>query len=352
MKHLHKKVFGHTADGDVIEQYSLRNSNGMQVDIITYGARIISLKVPDRAGEFKNVVLGFDKPEDYMQGNPYFGAVVGRYANRIANGEFILEDEKYVLAKNNGLNNLHGGNTGFDRAVWKAEVFSEEKNLLRLHYLSKHMEEGFPGNLDCTVTYILKENNNLEILFEAVTDQATIVNLTQHSYFNLSGYFNQDVLDHEVVINAHSYLPVNSNIIPTGEQRQVESSAFDFRVPKTIGQDIGALDPQLVLGHGYDHCWILNEDGELKFAASAYHPQSGRMMKVFTTEPGLQFYTGNFLDNSLPIPGGKGTYGKHAGLCFETQHYPDSPNQPDFPSVILQPGEKYQSKTTFEFSVK
>ncbi|HSP83790.1 MAG TPA: aldose epimerase family protein [Gillisia sp.] len=352
MKHLQKKVFGQTEDGNDIEQYTLTNSNGLQVDLITYGARIISLRVPDKEGEFSNVVLGFDSAANYLKENPYFGAVVGRFANRIANGQFTLEGVTYSLARNNGSNNLHGGIRGFDKALWKAEVIAEEKNSLRLHYLSKHMEEGFPGDLSCYVTYTLRENNTLEVLFDATTNKTTIVNLTQHSYFNLSGDFNSTILDHQVVINADSYLPVNSNIIPTGEIGLVEASAFEFREPIAIRRNIGAKDPQLELARGYDHCWILNGGGELKFAASAYHPESGRMLRVHTTEPGLQFYTGNFLDNTLPIPGGKGTFGKHSGLCFETQHYPDSPNRPEFPSVILQPGEKYQSRTTFEFSVK
>lgn len=352
MKHLQKKVFGQTEEGNEIEQYTLINSNGLQVDIITYGARIISLQVPDKEGKLSNVVLGFDSATNYLQENPYFGAAVGRFANRIANGEFTLEGVTYSLARNNGSNNLHGGIKGFDKALWKAEIIAEEKNSLRLHYLSKHMEEGFPGDLNCFVTYTLRENNVLEVLFEATTNKTTIVNLTQHSYFNLSGDFNSNVLDHEVMINADSYLPVTSNIIPTGEIRPVEASAFDFREPITVGRNIEAQDPQLELGRGYDHCWILKGGGDLKFAASAYHPQSGRMLRVHTTEPGLQFYTGNFLDNTLPITGGKGTFGKHSGLCFESQHYPDSPNKPEFPAVTLQPGGKYQSRTTFEFSVK
>ena len=352
MKNLQKKIFGQTADGKDIEQYTLCNSSGLQVDIITYGARIISLQVPDRAGELKNVVLGFDSAAPYLCENPYFGAVVGRYANRIANGEFTLEGAKYSLAMNNGSNSLHGGIHGFDKALWKAEVNAEEKNSLRLHYLSKHMEEGFPGDLSCYVTYTFHENNNLEVLFEATTNKTTVVNLTQHSYFNLSGDFNSTILDHEVVINADSFLPVDSNTIPTGEQRPVEGSAFDFRESRVVGKNIGEKDTQLELAKGYDHCLVLGRKNEIKFAASAYHPQSGRMLKVHTTEPGLQFYTGNFLDNTLPIPGGKGTFAKHSGLCFETQHFPDSPNRPEFPSVKLQPGEKYLSKTIFEFSVK
>lgn len=353
MEEMQKKMFGKTPNGEVIDQYTLTNPGGMQVDIISYGGRIVSLKVPDRKGVSGNVVLGFDRAKDYLNENPFFGAIVGRYANRIARGEFTLDGEKFVLPRNNGQNHLHGGDNGFDKALWTTEGNKEAKNSLRLHYVSKHMEQGYPGNLRCTITYTLKDDNSLEVMFEATTDKATVVNLTQHSYFNLSGDLTSTILDHDVQINASKYLPVNSHIIPTGEMRPVVNTPFDFLESKTVGRDINAGDEQLQLGHGYDHCWILDkEEDEFTFAASAYHAHSGRMLKVFTTEPGLQFYTGNFLDNTLPIPGSSGTYRKHSGLCFETQHYPDSPNQPEFPSVRLNPGEKYFSKTTFAFSVE
>ncbi|QED37713.1 galactose mutarotase [Antarcticibacterium arcticum] len=353
MEELQKKVVGKTPEGAVIEQYTLTNSGGMQVAIFNYGGRIVSLKVPDKKGVSGNVVLGFEKTEGYLKENPFFGAIVGRYANRIARGEFTLDGEKFVLPRNNGQNHLHGGDKGFDKALWTGEKNKEAKNSLQLHYVSKHMEQGYPGNLRCTTTYTLHEDNSLEVIFEATTDKATIVNLTQHSYFNLSGDFSSNILDHDVEINAAKYLPVNPHIIPTGEMKSVLNSPFDFVEPKPVGRDITAVDEQLQLGLGYDHCWILNkEEKEFTFAASAYHAGSGRMLKVFTTEPGVQFYTGNFLDSTLPIPGGAGTYGKHSGLCFETQHYPDSPNQPEFPSVRLNPGEKYYSRTRFAFSVE
>ena len=353
MEELQKTVFGITPDGEIIEQYTLINSGGIQVDLITYGGRIVSLKVPDKKGVSGNVVLGFEKAEDYLKENPFFGANVGRYANRIAEGEFTLDGKSFVLPRNNGQNHLHGGDRGFDKALWTATASPEKKNSLQLHYLSKDMEEGYPGNLSCIITYTLSDNNHLEVVFEATTDRPTIVNLTQHSYFNLSGDFNAKILDHEVQINAAHYLPVNQDLIPTGEIRPVAGSAFDFVQPKTVGKDIATQDGQLERGHGYDHCFVLNEGkGDFAFAASAYHPPSGRMLKVYTTEPGLQFYTGNFLDGTLSIPGNTGTYTKQAGLCFETQHYPDSPNKPDFPSVRLDPGEKYISKTTFAFSVE
>lgn len=337
-----------------IEKYTLKNTNGLELDVISYGGRITSLKVPDRKRNFKNVVLGHDRLEDYLrEDNPFFGAIIGRYGNRIARGKFTLEDEEYTLATNNGVNHLHGGWNGFDRVLWNIEPFENDDNsALKLTYLSRDGEEGYSGNLNVTVIYTLTSDNALEVSYQATTDRVSIVNLTQHSYFNLSGDFSKSILNHEVVIDADAFLPVDATLIPTGEIRPVENSPFDFRIPKVIGKDIHAENKQLKLAKGYDHCWVLNgEQGTMRFVASAYDKASGRFMEVFSEEPGVQFYTGNFLDGSLPMSSG-GVYEQRTGFCFETQHYPDSPNQPNFPSVVLKPGETYNTKTTFKFSVK
>jgi aldose 1-epimerase len=350
---MQKEHYGTTPEGEAVEQFTLFNENGLEVKIITYGGRITSLKAPDREGILKDIVLGFDSLSDYTQENPYFGAIIGRFGNRIAGGKFSLDGTQYNLATNNGENHLHGGKKGFDNVIWIAEENRSRLNSLKLSYFSKHMEEDYPGNLKVSVTYTVKEDNTLEVHYEAVTDQKTILNLTQHSYFNLSGNFLEDILDHEVQINANDFLPVNESLIPTGELRKVERSAFDFRKPKKVGQEIKDDDEQLKLANGYDHCWIINNREEgMRFAASAHDPISGRFLEVYTREPGMQFYTGNFLDGSLPQKGGKGTYGKRSGLCFETQHFPDSPNQEKFPSVVLEPEEVFSSKTLFKFSVK
>lgn len=354
MASIQHKDFGTTSEGETISLYTLSNTTGMQVEIITYGGRIISWTAPDRSGNFENVVLGFDSMDQYEKENPYFGALTGRFANRIAGGEFYMDGIKYTLPVNNGINHLHGGNRGFDKVVWDAQV-DETNNSLRLTYLSKHMEEGYPGNLKTIVIYSLKDDNSLEVAYEASTDKKTVLNLTQHSYFNLSANFNNTILDHEVSINANKFLPVNGSMIPTGEIREVERTPFDFREGKAIGKDIDrTLEfQQLEIGEGYDHCWVLNNSASgLRFAASAYHPGSGRFLEVFTEEPGMQLYTGNFLDGSLPQKGGTGTYNRRTGFCFETQKYPDAPNQETFPSAILEAGEKFTSKTIFKFSVK
>ena len=350
---MQKEHYGTTPEGEAVEQFTLLNGNGLEVRIITYGGRITSLKAPDRESFSKDIVLGFDSLSDYTQENPYFGAIIGRFGNRIAGGKFSLDGTQYNLATNNGENHLHGGKKGFDNVIWIAEENRSSRNSLKLSYFSKHMEEGYPGNMMVSVTYTLKEDNTLEVHYEAVTDQKTILNLTQHSYFNLSGNFSEDILDHEVQINANDFLPVNESLIPTGELRKVERSAFDFRKPKKVGQEIKDDDEQLKLANGYDHCWIINNREEgMRFAASAHDPISGRFLEVYTSEPGMQFYTGNFLDGSLPQKGGKGTYGKRSGFCFETQHFPDSPNQEKFPSVVLEPEEVFSSKTLLKFSVK
>jgi len=349
---LTKEDYGTTPEGEKVEQYTLTNKAGMEVKIITYGGRITSLKVPDKNGEFEDVILGFDSISQYTSDNPYFGALIGRYGNRIAGGKFSLDGEEYQLPQNDGQNSLHGGDKGFDKVVWTAEVPADSTSLV-LTYKSKDGEMGYPGNLDVQVTYTLNEDNSLDVDYEAETDKKTVVNLTQHSYFNLTGDFDNTILDHEVVINADQFLPVDETLIPTGEIRDVEGTPFDFTEAKIVGKEIETENEQLKLGLGYDHCWVLDDQSEdMHFAASAYDPESGRFMVVSTTEPGIQFYTGNFLDGTLPQQGGEGTYAKRSGFCLETQHYPDSPNQEKFPAVVLNPGEQYSSKTTFKFSVK
>ena len=345
--------FGTTASGEKVTKYFLENKDGIQVDIITYGGRITSLRTPDKEGSMKNVVLGFDSIEQYEKDNPFFGALIGRYGNRIAKGKFSLDGTEYTLAQNNGENNLHGGVQGFDKKVWEAKTEENEDSVkLILTYLSPDMEEGFPGNLSTTVTYTLNKDNTLDVLYEAETDKTTVVNLTQHAYFNLSGDFSNTILDHMVEIDADSFLPVDGGLIPTGELKPVEGTPFDFREPKLVGEDINAENEQLTLGGGYDHCWVLNDqDAGYRSVATAHHPATGRTLEVLTNEPGIQFYTGNFLDGTLPAPNG-GTYAQRSGFCLETQHYPDSPNQPEFPSVTLKPGETYSTKTTFKFSTK
>ncbi|ULC60730.1 galactose mutarotase [Flaviramulus sp. BrNp1-15] len=350
---INKSEFGKMPDGTIVEQYKLTNKNSIEVDIITYGGRITSLKVPNKRGDIENVVLGFDNLNDYLNENPYFGALIGRYGNRIANGKFTLEGNEYTLAINNGSNHLHGGLVGFDSVVWDAEpIEGTDNTALKLTYLSKDREEGYPGNLKVTVIYTLSNDNTLEVSYKATTNKTTVVNLTQHAYFNLTGDFSKDILNHDLVLNADAFLPVDSGLIPTGEIRNVKGSPFDFTSVKKIGKEIEADNEQLKLGGGYDHCWVLNgKKGNMRFVASAYDETSGRFMEVFSEEPGMQLYTGNFLDGSLPIPNG-GTYNKRTGFCLETQHYPDSPNQKEFPTTTLKPGEIYSTKTTYKFSTK
>ena len=348
-----KSDYGAMPDGTSIEKYSLKNANGVEMDVITYGGRITSLKVPDKNGDFENVVLGFDNLGDYLKENPFFGALIGRYGNRIAKGKFSLNNREYTLATNDGSNHLHGGFNGFDQVVWTAQpIEGEDRSSLKLTYLSNDGEEGYPGNLSVTVLYVLRNDNTLEVTYEATTDKATIVNLTQHAYFNLTGDFDKDILGHDIVINADAYLPVDATLIPTGEVKNVSGTPFDFRKQKAIGKEIGTNNEQLNLGKGYDHCWVLNgKEGAMRIVASVYESDSGRLMEILSEEPGIQFYTGNFLDGTLPMPGG-GTYNHRTGFCLETQHFPDSPNQKNFPTVVLNPGEKYSSKTSFRFSVK
>ena len=345
--------FGSLPDGTAVKLFTLTNSNGLEAGIANYGATLVSLKIPDKEGNFEDVVLGFDSVQGYLQPNvPYFGSTIGRYGNRIANGKFSLDGTEYTLAQNNGTNSLHGGLVGFDKVMWEAEEFKNEDEVgVKLHYLSPDMEEGFPGNLDVVVTYTLNDDNELKIDYEATTDEKTVVNLTNHSYFNFTGDLSQDILGHVVMINANTFVPVNDNLIPVGELKPVADTPFDFTEPTVVGKRIDAEDPQILTAGGYDHTWVVNgEAGEMRLAATVYEPTSGRFMEIETTEPGVQFYTGNFLDGSLQ---GKGvSYGKRTGLCLETQHFPDSPNQPNFPSVELNPGETYQTTTVHKFSVK
>lgn len=350
---IQKTIFGEMPDGTKVEKYTLKNTKGMEIDVITYGGIITRWTAPDKEGNYEDIVLGFDDLQQYLDSNPYFGALIGRYGNRIAKGKFTLDGETYTLVTNDGENHLHGGEKGFDKVVWQAKAESTEEGAsLELTYTSADGEEGYPGKLEVKVTYILTEDNELDVRYEATTDKPTIVNLTQHSYFNLSGDFTQSVLDHELFLDADAYLPVDSGLIPTGEFRDVSGTPFDFKQPKLMGKEINAEDEQLKLGKGYDHCWVLNqEDGNYGLAASAYHPKTGRLLEVYTDEPGIQFYSGNFLDGTLPAQKG-GTYGQRAGFCLETQHYPDSPNQENFPSVRLDPGETYSSRTLFKLSTK
>jgi len=340
--------------GQPVEYYSLTNNKGMKMKVATYGGTVTELYVPDKNGQMGNVVLGFNvldgyTSDEYEKSNPNFGAIIGRYGNRIAKGKFTLDGEEYILATNNGENHLHGGNIGFNRVVWDAKPVG---NTLELTYSSKHLEEGYPGNLHIKVTYTLTDKNELKIDYFATTDKATPCNLTNHSYFNLSAGKQPTIAGHELMILADKFTEVDSGLIPTGNLPDVAGTPMDFTTPHKIGERIDADFEQLKLGGGYDHNWVLrNNDGSLALAATVYEPESGRFMEVFTTEPGIQFYTGNFLDGSLV---GKDNikYVRRAGLCLETQHFPDSPNQPDFPSTILQPGQTYKSSTIYKFSTK
>ncbi len=350
---IEKKSFGKTKDGININQFLLKNQNGMEISAINYGGIITSWKAKDRKGNYKDIVLGFNNLSEYEFNSPYFGAIIGRYGNRIAKGKFTLNGENYTLPLNDDENHLHGGLKGFDKVVWDTkEVLNDSSASLILSYISKDMEEGYPGNLEIQVIYTLNNNDELSVKYEATTDKTTIINLTQHSYFNLSADFNKNILDHEIVINADSFLPVDSTLIPTGEIRNVGDTPFDFRRPKNVGEEINNANKQLMIGNGYDHCWVLNnQDQGLRFVSSAYDSGTGRLLEIFSDQPGIQFYSGNFLDGTLQSKI-DATYDFRSGFCFETQHYPNSPNEKNFPSVTLKPGEKYFSQTIFKFSVK
>jgi aldose 1-epimerase len=346
-----QKPFG-THDGRPISLFTLTNSHGVEVRAMNYGGIILSIRVPDRAGKFADIVLGHETYEGYVPNPPYIGAIVGRYANRIANGTFTLDGKTYTLPKNDGPNTLHGGTEKtFNKVVWDGEAL-KGKTGVAFTYLSKDGDDGFPGNLKLKVTYTLTDSNELVIDYEATTDKATPINLSQHSYFNLAGEGNGDILNHELTLNADRFTPVDKNLIPTGELRPVKGTPMDFTTSTRVGARIGDNYEQLVLGHGYDHNFVINRKAEgLVLAARVYEPTSGRVMEVSTTQPGVQFYTGNFLDGTVIGKQGH-AYKKNFGLCLETQHYPDSPNHPDFPTSILKPGETFREKTVFKFSTK
>jgi len=344
------ETFGKLPSGEEVKIYTLTNEAGMEARITTYGGIVVSLEVPDRQGRMADVVLGFDSLDGYLKGHPYFGAIVGRYGNRIGGAQFTLDGVTYKLAANNGPNHLHGGIEGFDKKNWKVEA--AERSSLTLSYVSPDGEEGYPGTLRTRVTYTVTSDNGLRIDYEATTDKPTVVNLTNHSYFNLKDAGATSILDHEITINADRFTPVDETLIPTGELRPVEGTPFDLREPHRIGERIDAGDEQLRFGRGYDHNFVLNRTGEgLELAARVYEPATGRVLDVLTTEPGVQFYTGNFLDGTLEGKGGI-VYQKRAAFCLETQHFPDSPNKPQFPSVVLRPGETYRTTTVYRFSVK
>jgi aldose 1-epimerase len=353
MTAIQKQHWGTLGSGEAIDLYTLRNASGIEARITNFGGRLVSLKTPDRRGEFGDIVLGFDTLEGYVQKNPFFGALVGRYANRIAHAEFQLNGTRYTLARNNGENSLHGGLRGFDKVTWQAgEVDSTAGRALELNYLSKDGEEGFPGNLQVTVRYALSDADELQIDYTATTDKDTVLNLTNHSYFDLSGIAAGDVVDSVVTIYADRFTPVNAHLIPTGELRPVDGTPLDFRKPTRIAARIDQKDEQLAFGEGYDHNYVLNRSGNgLARAAVAHDPRSGRALEVWTTQPGMQFYTGNHLGGSVTGKGGV-VYGFRSGMCFETQHFPDSPNQPQFPSTQLKPGEQYGSTTVFRFATE
>jgi aldose 1-epimerase len=344
-----KEAFGVTSDNVPVELYTLTNSHGIEARIMTYGGTVVSLKVPDRQGKLGDVVLGYDSLDGYLKNSPYFGAIVGRYGNRIANGQFTLDGKQYTLPKNDGANTLHGGTRGFDKVVWAAkEVRGKDGSGLALSYTSTDGDQGFPGNLSVTVVYTITENNELKIDYSATTDKPTVVNLTHHSYFNLAG--QGTILKHELMINAGKFTPVGAGLIPTGELRAVTGTPMDFKRSTEIGSRIDQVDDQLTLGKGYDHNWVLDSrGGKLALAARVYEPSSGRVMEVYTTEPGLQFYSGNFLDGSIRGKAGQ-VYQRRSGFCLETQHFPDSPNKPAFPSTVLKPGQQYKSTTVYKFS--
>jgi aldose 1-epimerase len=339
------RFFGIKGDKEVM-QFALRNQHGVQVNIINYGAAITNIFVPDKNGIMEDVVLGFDNLDGYLQkGNRFFGALVGRYANRIANGRFSINGIPYQVTKNRGDHSIHGGTIGFDKVIWEV-VETNDSDSLTLSYKSKDGEEGYPGNLKVSVSYTLSEDNSLKIEYRATTDQPTIINLTNHSYFNLSPSKDMSILDHELMINADFYAEVNDELIPSGNLVNVKNGPLDFKAPKLIRKDISKL------ASGYDHNMVLNKSaGEISQAATVYHPTNGRCMEVFTDQPGLQFYSGNFLDGSL-IGKGSVRYGKYSGLCLETQHYPDSPNHSHFPSTILLPNQTYNHITSYNFSVR
>ena len=348
-----KESFGKTADGESVDLFTLTNRNGMEARITNYGGIVTTLTAPDRNNKYADVVLGFNDLDSYLKGHPYFGALVGRYGNRIAKGRFTLNGVEYKLAVNNGENHLHGGIKGFDKVVWTARSMRTKLGpALSLTYVSKDMEEGYPGNLTVKVVYTLTNNNELRIDYSASTDKDTVTNLTHHSYFNLAGEGTGDILNHQLLLKASRFTPTDAGSIPTGELRNVQGTPFDFLKSTAIGARINQDEEQLKFGGGYDHNWVVNgRAGALRQAASVYESTSGRVMDVWTTEPGIQFYTGNFLDGTLTGKSGK-AYARRNGFCLETQHYPDSPNKPKFPTTTLRKGTTYRSTTIYRFSAR
>ncbi|SOE20155.1 aldose 1-epimerase [Spirosomataceae bacterium TFI 002] len=347
-----KSSFGQMPDGTAVDLYSLKNSQGMVVDISTLGGTIVSWTAPDKNGNYDDITLGMDSLQGYLDGVPFFGALVGRYGNRIANGKFSLNGEEYNLATNNGVNALHGGLKGFDKKVWQVSDFEENKAQLTLHLTSPDGDEGYPGELKVKVVYTLNDDNSLKIDYEATTDKATVVNLTNHAYFNLAG-LGGSIVDHEVMIAADKFLPVDKGLIPTGELADVAGTPMDFTSFHKISERINDTTfDQIALGGGYDHCWVFTDNSsDMKLVAQVKEATSGRIMEVYTTEPAVQFYTGNFLTGSAIGKNGK-VYGKRTGFCLETQHFPNSPNQANFPSTVLNPGETYSSSTMYKFSAE
>jgi aldose 1-epimerase len=348
------EIYGTLDNGKDVHQYTLTNANGMVVKLLDWGGIITDIEVPDRTGTFADITLGLNSLEDYQTVSPYFGAIIGRYANRIANHQFSLDGTTYVLSKNNGPNTLHGGKRGWDKRLWNAtEVSGDGFVGVQLERKSPNGEMGFPGRVDATVTISLTDDNKIDFVYHATTNAPTVINMTNHSYFNLRGEGTGDVFDTLLYIDADGYTPVDANLIPTGAITPVAGTAFDFTTPTPIGAHIRDGDPQIVIAHGFDHNWVLNRpagDTSMILAATAEDPASGRVLSVWTTEPGIQFYSGNFLDGSLVGPSGH-TYRQGDGFTLETQHYPDSPNQPSFPSTVLRPGESYDSHTVYAFSV-
>jgi len=350
---MRREPFGQLPAGPGIDVYTLTNANGMTVRVLTYGAIVQAIRVPDRGGHLDDVVLGYDSLAGYVRNSPYFGAVIGRYGNRIANGIFTLDGRVYRLATNNGPNHLHGGVIGFDKVVWQAEPFQRDREGgVVLTHTSPDNDEGYPGSLVARVTYTLTDGNELIVDYQASTDRPTPVNLTQHSYFNLAGGGTRDVLGHELEISADRFTPVDSTLIPTGALTPVAGTPFDFRTATALGARIDRADEQLRAGGGYDHNFVLNRPGPgLFLAARVFEPTTGRTLEIRTTEPGLQLYSGNFLDGTITGKGGH-VYARRYGICLETEHFPDSPNHPDFPSTILRPGEQYRSRTVYTFGVR